>query len=691
MSERRASRVPWLLWAGGIALLGVTLFLTALNGTFRQDPLFISVAIVMMLGYTTVGAIVASRNPRNPIGWLMIVIGLGFVLAAISDEYATYGYLTNPGAVPFRLAAGWLTNWVAILMVAPIPVLLTLFPDGETPSPRWRHVPAATVVASLTLTLGATLNPGILDITEGVTVSNPTGIRSLDTFAHVLIWVGGLGLLGVAVASIVALVLRFRRSQGEERQQVRWLAYVAALGGVMLLLAIVSGIGMGADESRPLNDIAFFAFFVCLGIGVPLAVGVAVLRYRLWDLDVVIKKTVVAAIVVAFVTAVLLFVVLLVGGLFVGGISERPGLTLITGVALGLLFAPLRRIARRIADRIVYGGRATPYEVLTEFSERMAETYSTDDILPRMASILAAGTGAETVTIWLLVGRELRPAAGWPADARPEEPRPMTALVDVDPNAFEVRHQGDLLGAITVTMPANDPMNPSKERLIRDLASQAGLVLRNVRLIEEVRASRRRLVEAQDQERRRIERNIHDGAQQQLVALAVKLKLTEAMVERDPVKTRDLIAQLQSETQRALEDLRDLARGIYPPLLADEGLASALRAQARKVPVPVEVSPDGVGRYDHDVEAAVYFCCLEALQNVTKYASAEHVQIRLSERDGMLTFEVTDDGAGFDPSATNAGTGLQGMADRVEAIGGALQIQSTPGRGTVVRGRVPVV
>jgi signal transduction histidine kinase len=671
-------------------MLGVTLFLTTLNGSFQRDPFFIPVAIAMMLGYDTVGAIVASRNPRNPIGWLMMVIGLGFVLTALADEYATYAYLTNPGALPFRLAAGWLTNWVAIIPVAPIPILLTLFPDGRIPSRRWRLLPAATVAATATLAIGVILNPGILDITEGVVVSNPTGVPALDAFAHALIWIGGLGLLGVAVASIVALVLRFRRSRGEERQQVRWLAYVAALGGVTLGMAILTGIGMKVNESRPLNDIAFFVFFVCIGIGVPLAVGVAVLRYRLWDLDVVIKKTVVAAIVVAFVTAVLLFVVLLVGGLFVGGISERPGLTLLTGVALGLLFAPLRRLSRRVADRIVYGGRATPYEVLADFSERMAETYSTDDILPRMASILASGTGAETTTIWLLVGRELRPAASWPADARPEEARPMTALVDVDPNAFEVRHQGDLLGAITVTMPANDPMNPSKEKLVRDLASQAGLVLRNVRLIEELRASRRRLVAAQDAERRRLERNIHDGAQQQLVALAVKLRLTEQLAERDPTKAREMLGQLQEETHDALEDLRDLARGIYPPLLADKGLTAALEAQARKVPVPVEVEPDGIGRYGEEIEAAVYFCCLEALQNVSKYASASSVRIGLSEDGHALAFEVRDDGVGFDPSAAQNGTGLQGMADRLEAIGGALSISSAPGTGTTVAGRLPI-
>ena len=188
--------------------------------------------------------------------------------------------------------------------------------------------------------------------------------------------------------------------------------------------------------------------------------------------------------------------------------------------------------------------------------------------------------------------------------------------------AAAVRDRGELLGALSVEMPASDPMTPDKERLVADLASQAGLVLRNVALVEELRESRRRLVAAQDHERRKLERNIHDGAQQQLVALAVKARLARQFVARDPAKTEEMLGQIEAETQTALDDLRDLARGIYPPLLADKGLGSALDAQARKAPLPVRVDAEGVGRLPQDVEAAVYFSCLEALQNVAKYAAA---------------------------------------------------------------------
>jgi signal transduction histidine kinase len=347
------------------------------------------------------------------------------------------------------------------------------------------------------------------------------------------------------------------------------------------------------------------------------------------------------------------------------------------------------RLARRLADRIVYGGRATPYEVLTEFSDRMADSYATDDVLPRMAAILGAGTGAERVAVWLRFDREIRPAAVWPAGDGTVE-RSVRDVSDLGPNAFDVRHHGDELGAITVVMPANDPMTPSKERLIRDLAAQAGLVLRNVRLIEELRASRRRLVTAQDQERRRLERNIHDGAQQQLVALTVKVRLAEQLLERDPAKATAMLEQIRTDTTDALENLRDLARGIYPPLLADEGLRAALEAQARKASLPVTVRAHAIGRYGQDVEAAVYFCCLEALNNVAKYAEAASAEVALAEDDGVLRFRVRDDGRGFDPDTVQRGIGLQSMADRVDAIGGWLDISSAPGSGTTVGGAVPV-
>jgi signal transduction histidine kinase len=239
-------------------------------------------------------------------------------------------------------------------------------------------------------------------------------------------------------------------------------------------------------------------------------------------------------------------------------------------------------------------------------------------------------------------------------------------------------------------MPANEPLTPAGENLIGDLASQAGLVLRNVRLIEELRASRQRLVAAQDEERRRLERNLHDGAQQELVALAVQLGMAQRLAEKESPTVSELLGQLQIQSTEALDNLRDLARGIYPPLLADQGLAAALVAQARKAPIPVTVETDGVGRYPQDVEAAAYFCALEAVQNAGKYGGGAPAKITLAVDDGALVLRVADDGPGFDPMTVRPGSGLTNMRDRLEALGGTLEVVSAPGSGTVVVGRVPV-
>jgi signal transduction histidine kinase len=444
------------------------------------------------------------------------------------------------------------------------------------------------------------------------------------------------------------------------------------------------------DDNDPIANFAFILFFASILLGIPAACGISILRYRLYDLDVVVKKTVVFGALALFISAVYLVGVFVVGSVVTDQASSTVSFA--AGAAAALAFQPLRALARRLADRLVYGRRATPYEVLSEFSDRLADTYSTDDVLPRMASLLGTSTGATEARVWLLLGGVLSPAAAWPQDLPPTPSLPMVGheLPGMPGDGYPVRHQGEILGAFTLAMPGNDPMNPAKARLVEDLAAQAGLVLRNVRLLEELRASRRRIVEAQDERAKKLERNIHDGAQQHLVALTVKLRLAQGFVTKDPPKAERMLSELQDETQTALDDLRDLARGIYPPLLADRGLADALQAQARKAAVPTTVQADGVGRYPAEVESAVYFCSLEALNNTAKYASATAATVRLSQEDGHLRFTVSDDGTGFEVGSGPRGSGLQGMVDRVEAVGGRLEIASAPGEGTTVSGSIPV-
>jgi signal transduction histidine kinase len=689
MTSAVRTRAPFAVWALAILLVGATLTLSALNGSFSSDPLFIPLAIAMMLGYSTVGALIASRTPRNPMGWLMMAIGIAFILSGFAGEYTAYTFVTRPGRLPLGnvAAVGSSSFWMPT--IAGLVLLILLYPSGQVPGPRWRLLPRAIGVLTVLFLAANLVVPGILqDAPKGVRIQNPFGIHALKAVAGAVVGISSIALLLSVVPAVVALVLRYRQSREEERQQIRWLVYVVATIVAVIVLTLVAGLIIGQSFGDSfLNNALFLVIFALIGIGVPVAMGVAVLRYRLYDLDLVVQKTVLYATVAVLLTGVFLLVALAIGG--IAGRGEAGAV--VAAAAIGLSLWPAIRLAKRVADRLVYGGRATPYEVLTEFSARVGGSYGAEDVLPRMAQIVAGAVGARRAVVWLRIGDELRPAAVAPDGDSPAPVRisgsELPALAA--DGTVEVRDRGELLGALSVDTPSNDPMNPSKERLVRDLASQAGLVLRNVRLIEELRESRRRIVAVQDERARKLERNIHDGAQQQLVALSVKLRLAEQLADRDTAKTKEMLAQLQGEATDALENLRDLARGIYPPLLANAGLGAAIEAQARKSPVPVDFGVDGIGRYPQELEAAVYFCVLEAMQNIAKYSGANLARIRLVETNGDLTFTVVDDGVGFDPSRAR-GSGLPNMRDRMEALGGHVEIQSSVGSGTRVAGLVPV-
>ena len=675
MTARVASRVAWGLLLADVGLLVWSLILETGFAPGHEDIVFLYGGIGLVLGYGGVGALIVSRHPLNAIGWLFCAVATVFALSAYADEFVTRGLFT--GSMTFVLPLAWLQSWLFVLALEAIPLVLLLFPDGRPPSRRWRLLVWAIVAFTLLTVLGFIVSPDGLEAPEGFVLDNPTAIEPLARLSGAFLTVGGIGSLAAAVAALTALVLRFRRSSGDERQQIRWLAYVG-------LAALLVMIGSFATQGNVVvNNTFFFLFFLVLALGIPAATGIAILKHRLYDIDLVIRKTIVYAALAAFVTVV--YVGIVVG---VGAAVGSRGNTILSAAAaavVALAFQPARRWAQHLANRLVFGKRATPYEVLSTFSERLSDAYSVDDVLPRVARVLAEGTGAEGVTVWLRVGDRFHAAGSWPSEAsgaaadvgRPPQP------------SFEVRHLGEPLGAISVTMPANESITAAQEKLAAEVAAQAGLVLRNVRLVEELRESRRRIVAAQDERAKKLERNIHDGAQQQLVALTVKARLARQLAARDAAKTEEMLAQIEQDTQHALEDLRDLARGIYPPLLADKGLPAALAAQARKVPIPTRVATDDVGRLEPEVEATIYFCTLEALQNVTKYAQASTVHVSLRQDDGVIEFTVADDGRGFDPAVDGHGTGLQGIADRLAALGGTFTIETGPGRGTIVRGQVP--
>ena len=665
---------PWLAAAGVLLIvLAMVIEQTGLWGVpggSEDGPFFATMIVLATLAWGGAGVLIGTRRPENAIS--LVLAGEAFVLGVVSFS-ETY----SRSDLPFTSVASSVFSDVALIpLLLAVPLLLLLFPTGRPPTPRWRWVGWL---------LAASAACGIL----GLLVRGPDGTPT-PVLAQVLLTASGFAGFAGAALAIVSVVVRFRRSRGEERAQMRWLASIAVLGAVLFVLLLVTEGTLG--EESALAAVLGSLVLAILTIGLPASIGISILRYRLYELDVVIRKTVVFVILAALIMAVALGMLLFLSTLTfaVPEESERAAIAAATFV-VGLLAWPMWKLARRIADRVVFGGRSSPYEVLTQFAERVGETYSAEDVLPRMAEVLGRATGAIGARVWLRVGEDLRPEASWPADApeaRAVPPEPETS----DPEtsfAAEVRHRGDLLGTLGVVMPANDPMNPSKERLVRDLAAQAGPMLHNVLLVEDLRESRRRIVSAQDERAKKLERDLHDGAQQQLVALGVKMRLLDGLLEKDPAKGHELVAQLQAEAVDALDSLRDLARGIYPPLLAEQGLPAALEAQARRAAVPTVLETDRIGRYPQDVESAVYFCTLEALNNVAKYAEATSTKITLAQENGRLSFTVRDDGRGFDLGSSGGGTGLQGMADRLDALGGELRVESTPGGGTAVTGTVP--
>src|SRR5207302_1379966 len=339
----------------------------------------------------------------------------------------------------------------------------------------------------------------------------------------------------------------------------------------------------------------------------------------------------------------------------------------------------------------------TEFEVLSEFSRRMAEALSIDDVLPRMAEAAARGVGGRSGRVRVFVPGGADRALAWPSDSH-------TSSFD---RTELVLHQGEPVGEIAVAKVRGESVTPGEAALLTDLAAQAGPALSNVRLTlelegrlrelaaqaDELRASRQRIVAAQDAERRRLERDIHDGAQQHLVAIAVNARLARQVLDLAPVRTGALLDEISAQVEDALETLRTLARGIFPPVLADRGLVPALRAHLTRSASPARLDADASvarARFDRRIESAMYFCCLEALQNAAKHAAGAPARAYLSVEPEWLTFSVSDEGAGFDRELNRGGTGLQGMLDRMAALGGTLEVVSTAGRGTTVRGRLPL-
>jgi signal transduction histidine kinase len=402
--------------------------------------------------------------------------------------------------------------------------------------------------------------------------------------------------------------------------------------------------------------------------------------------------------------------VMLTGALVSSSAAPSLALSVAATVVVAAAIGPLQRRLERRISRLVHGDRRAPYDVLQQFTSQLSAACQPDALPHRMARLLAEGTGAAWAQVWVVVNERLTLVAAHPAESGgPAEPPPVGAAGRGDgTRSVTVGHEGQPLAVLRVQERQGHPLTPVEERLFAGLAAQAALALHAARLraeltvrheelaasTEELRQARDRLVTAQDQERRRLERDIHDGAQQQLVALGINLRLAQTLAAqapggRAPARAWELLGEQGAAAADAMETLASLARGVQPQVLREHGLLEALRRVADTSPVPVHVraTPGGAARLDPHTEAALYFCGTEAVQNAVKHAGASRVDVLLTAEDGQVRLSVTDDGSGV--AGTAAGAGLTNMRDRMVALGGTLHIGSAPGGGTTVTGTVP--
>ena len=668
---------------GALAVIGSA----AVIGTGRAESWWPFGAFLTLLSvfFAVFVWLVITKQPRNPVVWTMAAsaffgglyaAGWSAVTLFIDDPILFMGAGAEVVPADLPSATAWILVFIEPTWVGALTPLMTfgllLFPDGKLPSHRWRWVGYPAVVGIVLTGSGAVWGQRPWN----------TDIATED----LILGVGQIVWLLASVASLVALVVRFRRSSGVSRQQLKWIVWGASIFVPTIGVSVVLGGGQYADLIyAPL--LAALAIFLT-------SYGIAVGKYRLYDIDIVISKTVAyvsLAIVIAvvYVAAVLALVAVFgdpnqaVGDL---GTEFWFGATALVAI----VFEPLRMRLQRLANRVAYGKRAAPHEVLSQLTSKLSDT-STGESLGGLAQLLREGTGADSAFVWLRVGERLQLQAASPSDARPSIPD-VGGEEDLPASELElsvaVRHETELLGALGISKPRSHPVTPADQDLLADVGAGAGLLLRNLRLNAELaarasqlQASRRRLITAQDAARHRLERDLHDGAQQQVVALKVRLGLAKTIAEREGILDLALrVGDLADATQRAVDDMRAVARGIYPPLLDVEGLGPALATAHRSVDLPLELDLGRLPRYSKEIEETVYFCVLAAV-NRARMAGATRARVEVRGDDASLVVTTAYDSA-------DRGD-LAALTDRVEAFGGTVTTAAAAG-GTTLTLALPV-
>ena len=668
MNGRRSSALSWVFTVLMAAAAGV--FLVLGPGRPLPNDLFGGVAgaafLVLALAYGTVGAIIASRLPGHRIGWLFSLIGLLSALNMLSYAYAEYGLY----AVDQSLARTAALVWSALELIAPLLVLsLLLLPDGRLPSRRWRLPVAMSLIAVVVLPASRLLMPGPLEDPFG-RVSNPLGIPgargallALDMTAWIVAWIA-------LILGVMAVRLRLRMSQGVERQQLKWVLAVTAGVGVVVVLDMATWFFWPEGHLQVRMAVLGLAF-----TAIPAAAGVAILRYRLYDIDVVINRALVYGALTVLLAATYVTVTLLLGTAL--GSGSAPATAAAT-LAVSIAFRPLRARLQDAVDRRFSRADYDAVQRITSFLEDVrAGRTPPEDVQAVLREVL--GDPRLELRFLLPETDSYVDARGVPVTHDPGDRRERTPIDRASTSIGEVLH---------------DPSTHQRPDVLQRMVETAGLAIEIVRLrvelrrqLDEVAASRRRIVAAGDEERRRIERNLHDGAQQRLVSIGLALRHAQHELGAGGQGTgagATLEAAL-AEIAVSIQELRELAQGLRPSQL-DAGLGPALEELASRVPLQVAVHASRE-RFPLGVEAAAYFIACEALTNAAKHAQASRVSLSAQRRNGSLVVCVDDDGVGGASPAR--GTGLSGLADRVGAHGGTLRIDSERGCGTRLIAELP--
>jgi signal transduction histidine kinase len=643
---------------------------------------------VGMLAFGLVGAFIIVKVPGNRIGWVFAVIGILAPFSAFQQlafDLLESGVDTGLVAVGQLVGtAGWNAFFVCMLVLVPL-----WYPSGTAINRYFGMVAPVAIAGWVMLGLsemgGATVSilvDGSLPTDEGawMTVANPFSHWPIPDLAAFDV---GFLIIGVsALFAVASMIVRTVRSRGTERLQMKWLLLSEGLFVAFAMLSVpfedqLDTVGTGGQL---IIDLILGA----LVLAVPISVGFAITKHRLYEIDVIISRTVTYGALALFITGAYALVVVGIGTLV--GAESNLALSIAAVAVVAVAFEPLRDRLQRWANRLVFGERATPYEVLSQATARFAGADTAEDALEQVTQLVVEGTGAAEAVLWLKVGGNLQPRASTP-------PTVLEGLADVRMNNDDVpelsgdastlvRHGGEILGALSISKPRGESVTDMDDKMLHDIASGTGLLVRNISLnaelaerAEQLRLSRRRLVAAHDAERHRLERDLHDGAQQQVVAIKVKLGIAGTLAGREGApKVESLVSSLAVETQVAVDAMRAVAHGIYPPLLEAEGLGAALTAARRAFPIGVDLEIDGIGRYGRSVEESLYFCSVETVTRAVD-GGATWALIEMKESAGSVAFSVRHDG--------EVGN-LISVRDRVEAFGGWLAVDG----GGIVTGQL---